>query len=113
MLAAHPNLKGIFAANEPGAMGAARVLETRRLAGKVKLVGFDAAPAEIEALKKGVIQALIVQNPFQMGYKGVESAVKAINGEQVEKRIDTGVEVVTMENFGEPEIQKLLYPLGK
>ena len=113
MLAAHPNIKGIFAANEPGAMGAARALETRKLAQKVKLVAFDAAPAEIEALKKGTIQALVVQNPFQMGYQGVEAAVKAINGEPVEKRIDTGVEVVTMENFSEPEIQKLLYPLGK
>ena len=113
MLAANPDIKGIFAANEPGAMGAARALETRGLAGNVKLVGFDAAPAEIDALQKGIIQALIVQDPFKMGYIGVESAVKAINGEQVDKRIDTGVEVVTMDNFNDPEIQKLLYPLGK
>ncbi len=48
-----------------------------------------------------------------MGYAGVQAALAAIAGEPVEKRIDTGVTVVTMENFNEPEIQELLYPLGK
>jgi ABC-type sugar transport system substrate-binding protein len=80
MLTAHPDLKGIFAANEPGAIGAARVLQARKLVGKVKLVAFDAAPTEIKALQDGVIQALIVQNPFRMGYEGVKMAVKALRG---------------------------------
>jgi ribose transport system substrate-binding protein len=111
MLTAHPNIKGIFAANEPGAIGCARVLEQRGLKGKVKLVAFDAAPTEIEALKSGTIQALIVQNPFKMGYLGVKMAVKAIKGEKIEtKRIDTGSTVVTMENFHKPDVQKLLFP---
>lgn len=113
MLTAHPKLAGIFAANEGGAVGAARALDLRRVGGKVKLVAFDAAPAEIEALKKGTIQALIVQNPFKMGYEGVSAAVKAVKGEKVEPRIDTGVTVVTMANFEDPDIQKLLYPTGK
>jgi ribose transport system substrate-binding protein len=110
MLTAHPDLKGIFAANEPGAIGAARVLQARKLVGKVKLVAFDAAPTEIKALQDGVIQALIVQNPFRMGYEGVKMAVKALRGEKIPKRIDTGVTVVTMENFRRPEIQRLLFP---
>ena len=110
MLTAHPDLKGIFAANEPGAIGAARVLQARKLVGKVKLVAFDAAPTEIKALQDGVIQALIVQNPFRMGYDGVKMAVKALRGEKVPKRIDTGVTVVTMKNFHQPEIQRLLFP---
>jgi len=110
MLTAHPDLKGIFAANEPGAIGAARVLQARKLVGKVKLVAFDAAPTEIKALQDGVIQALIVQNPFRMGYEGVKMAVKALRGEKIPKRIDTGVTVVTMENFKRPEIQRLLFP---
>jgi ribose transport system substrate-binding protein len=112
MLTSHPDLAGIFAANEPGALGCARALESRGVAGKVKLVAFDAADAEIGALKRGTIQALIVQNPFKMGYIGVKAAIKAINGEAVEKLIDTGVSVVTMGNFSEPEIQDVLYPLG-
>jgi len=110
MLTAHPDLKGIFAANEPGAIGAARVLQARKLAGKVKLVAFDASPTQIKALQEGVIQALIVQNPFRMGCEGVKMAVKALRGEKIPKRIDTGVTVVTMENFRRPEIRRLLYP---
>jgi ribose transport system substrate-binding protein len=113
MLTSHADLAGIFATNEPGALGCVRAVESRGLAGKVKLVAFDAADAEIDALKRGTIQALIVQNPFKMGYLGVQSALKAIRGEQVEKRIDTGVSVVTHENMAEPEIQRLLYPLGQ
>lgn len=112
MLTLHPDLAGIFAANEPGALGCVRALESRGVVGAVKLVAFDAADAEIDGLKRGAIQALIVQNPFKMGYLGVKSAIKAINGESVEKLIDTGVSVVTMDNFSEQEIQDVLYPLG-
>lgn len=111
MLTAHPNLAGIFAANEPGAMGAAKALEQRGLAGKVKLVAFDASPAQIAALKSGTIQALVVQNPYRMGYEGVMTAIKVLNGESVPKRIDTGVTVVTRENMDDPEIRRVLFPL--
>lgn len=113
MLTANPRLAGIFAANEGGAVGAARALDLRRLGGKVKLVAFDGSSAEISALQKGTIQALVVQNPYRMGYEGVQAAVKCIRGENVEPRIDTGVTVVTMGNFNDPKVQKLLYPTGK
>jgi len=108
--AANPDLAGIFAANEPGAVGAATVLEQRGLAGKVKLVAFDAAQPEIEALRRGTIQALIVQNPFKMGYEGVKLAVQAVRGDRasIPKRVDTGVTVVTKENIDSPEVQELL-----
>lgn len=113
MLTAHPKIAGIFAANEGGAVGCARALEQRKLAGRVKLVAFDAAPAEIDALKRGTIQALIVQNPFKMGYEGVKTAVAVKDGRAVPKRIDTGVTVVTRANLNQPEIQRLLFPLKK
>ncbi len=113
VLTAHPGLKGIFAANEACAIGAAQALRSRNVQEKVKLVAFDASPNEIESLKEGVIQALIVQSPFTMGYLGVKSAVDAINGKQLEKRIDTGVTVATTQNFDEPHIQKILYPLSR
>jgi ribose transport system substrate-binding protein len=108
MLTSVPDLKGIFAANEPGAIGAARAIEQRGLAGKVKLVAFDAAQSEVDALKRGTIQALIVQNPFKMGYEGVKAAVAAIRGEKVPLRIDTGVAVVTKENLDTPTVKELL-----
>jgi len=108
MLAATPDLGGIFAANEPGAIGAARAIEQRGLAGRVKLVAFDAAESELQALRKGTIQALIVQNPFKMGYEGVRLAVQAAQGKEVPKRVDTGVTVVTKQNLDSPAIKALL-----
>jgi len=54
-----------------------------------------------------------VQNPFQMGYQGVMQAKKAIDGEKCDRRVDTGVTVVTRDNLNDPEVQKILYPLGK
>ena len=113
ILTAHPKVSGIFAATEPGAIGCAQALISRGMAGKIKLVGFDAAPNEIKALEEGVIQALIVQNPFKMGYLGVKAAVDAINHKPVEKRIDTGVAVITKENLHSAEIQQLLNPMGQ
>lgn len=113
MLTANPDLGGIFAANEGGAIGAARALDLRKLGGKVKLVAFDAAPSEIAALRKGTIQALVVQDPYEMGYQGVQACLDTLNGKNVQKRIDTGVIVVTMENFSDPAVQRLLYPTGK
>jgi ribose transport system substrate-binding protein len=79
-------------------------------AGQVKLVAFDASENELAALERGDIQALIVQNPFQMGYLGVKAAIDAIEGRPVDKRIDTGVTVVTQENLNDPDVQELLNP---
>lgn len=114
MLTANPDLDGIFACNEPGVIGAARVLEQRGLAGKVKLVGFDASKDEINALQKGTLQALIVQDPFKMGYEGVKAAVLLMHKEELpQNRVDTGVAVVTRDNLNEPDVVKWLDPLGK
>lgn len=113
ILTAHPDLAGIFAANEAGAIGAYQALKARGLLGRVKLVGFDASPNEIAMLQSGGIQALVVQNPFAMGYLGVKAALDALNGKKVAKRIDTGVTLVTMDNFNDPKVQRLLYPLGR
>lgn len=113
MMTSNPNLKGIFVANEPGAVGSAQAVKAAGKAGVVKLVAFDASDQEIAQMKDGVIQALVVQNPFRMGYEGVKTAIDHIEGKPVEKRVDTGVTVVTMENFEQPDVQKLLYPLGK
>lgn len=112
MMTANPNLAGIFAANESGAMGAAQAIESGNRAGQIKLVAFDAAEEEIDALERGTIQALVVQNPYQMGYQGVKAAIDHLKGQDVPKRIDTGVTVVTKENLESPEVQKLLNPVA-
>lgn len=110
MLTAHPEITGIFAASEPNGVSGSAVLDQKKLAGKIKLVAFDSSDKEIEALKSGTIQALIVQDPYQMGYKGVKTALKAIKKETVEKKVDSGLKVVTKENLDTPEIKKLLKP---
>lgn len=108
ILTSQPNLKGIFAANEAGAIGAAQAIKSKNKIGKIKLVGFDAAENEINELKAGIIDALVVQDPFKMGYLGVKYAVDALNGKNIPKRVDTGVYIITRENLNSPEIQKLL-----
>jgi len=110
ILTAHSNLAGIFAANEAGTIGVVQALKSKGMVGKVKVVGFDAAANEVEALKDGVVDALIVQDPFKMGYLGVKAAVDAMHGKPVEKRVDTGVYVVTKENLNDPMIQKIINP---
>jgi ribose transport system substrate-binding protein len=111
MLTANPDIAGIFAANEPNGIGAGNVLRQKNLIGKVKLVAYDSSPDELTALKDGVIEALIVQDPFQMGYKGVKTVIKAIHKEPVtDKFINSGMTVVTKENLDTPEVKKLLGP---
>lgn len=113
ILTANPDLDGIFAANEPGAIGVSRAVKARRLAGKVKIVAFDASPLEIEMLKNGTIQGLVVQNPYKMGYTAVKACIDVLHRKKIPKRIDTGVEVVTMSNYYQPYIQELLFPIKK
>ncbi|NLV42778.1 MAG: ABC transporter substrate-binding protein [Candidatus Hydrogenedentes bacterium] len=108
MITAFPNLGGIFAANEPAAIGAAQALRGLGKAGAVKLVSFDASAEQIAALKEGVIQALVVQNPFKMGYEGVKAVISAVKGQEVPKVIDTGVTIVTKDNVDTPVVQALL-----
>ncbi len=110
MVRANPDLKAIFAANEGSAVGAALGLQE---IGRedIILVGFDSSEQEIALLQSGVINGFVVQNPFQMGYKGVMSVYDALQGKSVNPRIDTGATYVSLENIDTPEVQKLLYPL--
>ena len=94
-------LVAIFADNNHTGDGVARVIEERGLQNKIVAVAYDSDPQEIEALRKGVLKALIVQDPHGMGYKGVMFAFMAINGEPLPQYFDTGVYVVTKENMDE------------
>jgi ribose transport system substrate-binding protein len=112
MMTAEPDLKGIFGANESGAVGAANAIKAAGKVGKIILVGFDGSPQEVQFLRDGVIQALVLQDPYNMGYKGVGQALKAIRGEPNDKVVDTGVFVLTKENIDSPEARKLLQESG-
>ncbi len=110
MLTAHPDVDSIYGPNESSTYGALLALQARQLAGKKVFVGFDSSDELVKALRNKEIQALILQNPFNMGYQGVKAVVQHLNGEAVEKRIDTGVYLVTPDNMDEPENQLLLTP---
>jgi ribose transport system substrate-binding protein len=72
------------------------------------MVGFDSSPALLDGLKSGQIDALVVQNPHKMGYEGVKAIMLSIQGKPVEKKIDTGVALVTKDALDKPEIKTLL-----
>ena len=79
-------------------------------AGKVMFVGFDTSQTFVDAMRAKQLQGIVVQNPFNMGYLGVRTMVEQLQGKQVEKRIDTGVTMITPENLDAPETQALLHP---
>ena len=104
-------VNGVFCPNENSTVGMTKALRDVGLGqGKVKMIGFDAGSLSVQDLKSGDVQGLVVQNPMLMGYLGVATAVKHLHGEKVEKRIDTGVVLVTRENMEQQEIKDLLYP---
>jgi ribose transport system substrate-binding protein len=105
------DVNGIFCPCEPPTIAMAKALRDRGLAGgKVKMVGFDAGSQSVADLKNGDVQGLVVQNPVFMGYKGVMTMVDHLQGKPVEKRIDTGVVLVSPENMDQAEVKELLYP---
>jgi ribose transport system substrate-binding protein len=113
MLAAHPNLVGIFATNDRSAEGAATGLRVAGKVGTVKIVGFDAGPTQIKQLKDGLVQALIAQEPYQIGVDGVDAIADALTGKTVEHSVITATVTVTKDNLQDPEVQKALYTLSR
>jgi ribose transport system substrate-binding protein len=108
-LAAHPNMNGIFGANLFSAEGAATGVRNAGKTGQVKIVGFDAGPAQVQDLKRGIAQALVAQKPYDIGFQAVQQAVNALTGKKVTKKIQTGLVIVTQANLSQPNVSKYLY----
>jgi ribose transport system substrate-binding protein len=103
-------IDGLFAPNESSAFAMLRVLQDNGWAGKVRAIGFDASDSLVKGLTDGHLDALVVQDPVRMGYLSVKTLVSHLRGERVEKRIDTGVKLITRDAIDRPEIQQLLKP---
>ncbi len=101
---------GIFCPNESSTYGMLQALRRNRLAGQVKFIGFDTSQALIDALEQDEIHGLVVQDPFNMGYLGVKTMYQHLKGKKIEKRLDTGVTLVTNTNLKNPDVQALLNP---
>ncbi|MGX1933117.1 ABC transporter substrate-binding protein [Microbacterium resistens] len=98
-LQANPDIVGIFAANLFAAEGTATGIQQAGKQGAVTVVGFDAGPAQVEALRNDVVQALVAQEPATIGKDGVAQALDALEGKSTEKKIQTGFTVITKENI--------------
>ena len=104
------DVQGIFTPNESTTLAMLRVLQDNGWSGKVKFIGFDASDSLVKGLEAGHIQGLVLQDPVKMGYLGVQTMVAHLRGERIERRIDTGVRLVTAANMNEPVSRELLHP---
>lgn len=93
-----PDIVGIFATNLFAAEGSATGIKQAGKAGKISIVGFDAGPDQIKALKDGTVQALVAQQPDTIGTDGVQQAVAALDGGTITPKIQTGSTIITKEN---------------
>jgi ribose transport system substrate-binding protein len=113
LITANPNLRGVFASNLIMAQGVGQAIAENKAADTIKIVGFDSDDKLVGFLKDGTIAALVVQDPFRMGYDGVKTALAASKGDKVEANVDTGANLITKENMETPRSQELLNPKVK
>jgi ribose transport system substrate-binding protein len=110
VLAANPDLVGIFGANEPTAIGMGRAIVQAKLSGKIAAVGYDGAAAEAAFVKDGTFDAIAVQSSFNMGYLGVKTAYDvAFGGKTVDAKVDTGFLMVNKDNVDSQDAKNVLY----
>lgn len=108
--AASGGVDGIFTPNESTTFGMLLALRKANLAGKLKFIGFDASDKLVEGVKQGHLHAIVLQNPMKIGYLAVKTAGKLLRKEAVERRIDTGAQLVTVGNLGDDAVKQLLRP---
>ncbi|MFC7598433.1 ABC transporter substrate-binding protein [Terrabacter sp. GCM10028922] len=108
ILAANPDVKGIYGANEGSAIGVVKGVQEAGKTG-ITIIGFDSGKAQIDAINSGLMAGAITQNPVGMGEELVKAAMKAIKGEPLEKSIDTGYYWYDKTNIDDPKIQAVLY----
>lgn len=109
LLNEHPEINAIVGFNEWTTLGVGYAVEQLGLADTVAAVGFDSNVVSIGMLETGEMDALIVQNPFAIGYIGVQTAYELLNNGEVDETILTSATVVTRENMFSESIQRILF----
>lgn len=114
LLAEHPEINVLVGLNEPLAVGVALAAQRLGLTGRVRVVGFDTNVQCVDLMRSGTVSALIAQNPYAMGYLGIETAWKLMQGQSFDpnRLIDTATTVIRRENMFTIEGQKALFPFG-
>jgi len=113
LITSMPNLRGVFASNLIMAQGAGQAIAENKVQDKIKLIAFDSDEKLVKFLEDGIISALIVQDPYRMGYDGVKTALAVSKGEKVPADVDTGVNTITKASLSSPRSQELLNPKVK
>ena len=101
MLMKNPNVDGLFVVNHHASVGPYKAIQTQKMVGKIKMVGFDSDPILLEGIANGGVSAIIAQNPYEIGYQGVKICVAAIEGKEVEKTIPISSMIVDKDNLEE------------
>ena len=111
LLQQYPDINVLLAFNEPTSMGAAQAVEEMDCVEQIFLVGFDSNVETVDGLQEGSVDALIVQNPYAMGYLGVESAYKLLTGQggTLQETVDTSTQIVDRNNLFSMDSQKALF----
>jgi len=110
LITANPNLRGVFADNLIQCEGAGQAVAENKKGDTIKLVCFDADDKTIGFLKDGSVAALLLQDPYRMGYDGVKTGLAVSKGEKVPANVDTGANLITKANMDGDKEHKLLYP---
>jgi len=110
IIAANPDLKGIYGSNEGSAIGVVQAVKELGIdPTQLVVVGFDSGKAQMDAIRDGLMVGAITQNPVGIGYETVKAAVEAIDGKDLPKTIDTGFYWYDVSNIDDDEIQAVLY----
>jgi ribose transport system substrate-binding protein len=109
MIEAHPNIKGIFGANQGSVEGIIRAVKELNKIGDFSIIGFDSGKELLDAIREGIVAGAITQNPVGMGYQSVQAAYRAYLGERIPEFIDTGIQWYDKSNIDSPELQGFFY----
>jgi ribose transport system substrate-binding protein len=108
-IAATPDLAGVFALSTDQSEGTNNAVRAAGKAGKIKVVGFDAGPTQVDQLKQGIVQALVAQQPAQIGADAVTNSLALVQGKSVPAHTGTDAAVITADNVSDPAVAKYLY----
>ena len=106
---ANPDLRGYYGANEGSAIGVVNAVTELGIAGRITVIGFDSGKLQLDAIRSGLMYGAVQQNPVGMGYRTVEAAIKAINGETLPDHIDSGFVWADRSNLDTPEVKAVVY----
>ena len=104
-----PDLRGYYGSNEGSAIGIVNAVNELKIAGRIVVIGFDSGKLQLDAIRSGLMYGAVQQNPVGIGYRTVEAAVKAINGESLPTHIDSGFVWADKNNIDTPEVQAVVY----